>query len=31
MKKFHVDSVQNVPLGVGVNLEEFDEDKETEN
>ena len=30
MKKFHVTSVQSVPLRVGVKLEEFDEDEETE-
>ena len=30
MKKFRVTSVQSVPLKVGVKLEEFDEDKETE-
>ena len=29
-KKFHVASVQSVPLRVGVKLEEFDEDEETE-
>ena len=30
VKKFRVTSVQSVPLKVGVELEEFDEDKETE-
>ena len=30
MKKFRVTSVQSVPLKVGVELEEFDEDGETE-
>ena len=30
VKKFRVTSVQSVPLKVGVKLEEFDEDKETE-
>ena len=30
MKKFRVTSVQSVPLKVGVKLEEFDEDEETE-
>ena len=30
MKKFRVTSVQSVPLRVGVKLEEFDEDEETE-
>ena len=29
-KKFHVTSVQSVPLEVGVELEEFDKDEETE-
>ena len=31
MKKCHATSVQNVPLGVSVKLEEFSEDDETEN
>ena len=30
MKKFRVTSVTSVPLKVGVELEEFDEDEETE-
>ena len=30
MKKFRMTSVQSVPLRVGVKLEEFDEDEETE-
>ena len=30
MKKFRVTSVQSVPLKVGVKLEEFDENEETE-
>ena len=30
MKKFGVTSVQNVPLRVGLKLEEFDVDEETE-
>ena len=29
VKKFGVTSVQNVPLRVGLKLEEFDEDEET--
>ena len=31
MKKFRVTSVQNVPLGASVKLDEFGEDGETEN
>ena len=30
MKKFRVTSVQSVPLRLGIKLEEFDEDEETE-
>ena len=30
VKKFRVTSIQSVPLIVGVRLEEFDEDEETE-
>ena len=31
MKKFGLTSLQNAPLRVGLKLEEFDEDEETEN
>ena len=30
VKKFYVDSVQNVPIRVGVKLEDFSEDDETD-